>query len=134
MKSIKTIVLTFCISLIAVASIGIIGTLKVGIGKIQKFSTESVRFERMKGYDDSVKFQIQNAISILKTFYEEEQNGTLSHEQAQKEAIKIIKISATEMTVPATFGLTQQTAHSSPIQFFHRTKVKTEKILKTKTA
>lgn len=91
MKSIKTIVLTFCISLIAVASIGIIGTLKVGIGKIQKFSTESVRFERMKGYDDSVKFQIQNAISILKTFYEEEQNGTLSHEQAQKEAIKIIK-------------------------------------------
>lgn len=91
MKSIKTIVLTFCISLIAVANIGIIGTLKVGIGKIQKFSTESVRFERMKGYDDSVKFQIQNAISILKTFYEEEQNGTLSHEQAQKEAIKIIK-------------------------------------------
>ena len=91
MKSIKTIVLTFCIPLIAVASIGIIGTLKVGIGKIQKFSTESVRFERMKGYDDSVKFQIQNAISILKTFYEEEQNGTLSHEQAQKEAIKIIK-------------------------------------------
>ena len=91
MKSIKTIVLTFCISLIAVASIGIIGTLKVGIGKIQKFSTERVRFERMKGYDDSVKFQIQNAISILKTFYEEEQNGTLSHEQAQKEAIKIIK-------------------------------------------
>ena len=91
MKSIKTIVLTFCISLIAVASIGIIGTLKVGIGRIQKFSTESVRFERMKGYDDSVKFQIQNAISILKTFYEEEQNGTLSHEQAQKEAIKIIK-------------------------------------------
>ena len=91
MKSIKTIVLTFCISLIAVASIGIIGTLKVGIGKIQKFSTESVRFERMKGYDDSVKFQIQNAISILKTFYEEEQNGILSHEQAQKEAIKIIK-------------------------------------------
>lgn len=91
MKSIKTIVLTFCISLIAVASIGIIGTLKVGIGKIQKFSTESVRFERMKGYDDSVKFQIQNAISILKTFYEEEQNGTLSHEQAQKEAIKNYK-------------------------------------------
>ena len=91
MKSIKTIVLTFCISLIAVASIGIISTLKVGIGKIQKFSTESVRSERMKGYDDSVKFQIQNAISILKTFYEEEQNGTLSHEQAQKEAIKVIK-------------------------------------------
>lgn len=91
MKSIKTIVLTFCISLIAVASIGIISTLKVGIGKIQKFSTESVRSERMKGYDDSVKFQIQNAISILKTFYEEEQNGTLPHEQAQKEAIKVIK-------------------------------------------
>ena len=91
MKSIKTIVLTFCISLIAVASIGIISTLKVGIGKIQKFSTESVRSERMKGYDDSVKFQIQNAISILKTFYEEEKNGTLSHEQAQKEAIKVIK-------------------------------------------
>ena len=77
MKSIKTIVLTFCISLIAVASIGIISTLKIGIGKIQKFSTESVRSERMKGYDDSVKFQIQNAVSILKTFYEEEQNGTL---------------------------------------------------------
>ena len=91
MKSIKTIVLAFCISLIAVASIGIISTLKIGIGKIQKFSTESVRSERMKGYDDSVKFQIQNAVSILKTFYEEEQNGTLSHEQAQKEAIKVIK-------------------------------------------
>ncbi len=91
MKSIKPIVLAFCISLIAVASIGIISTLKIGIGKIQKFSTESVRSERMKGYDDSVKFQIQNAVSILKTFYEEEQNGTLSHEQAQKEAIKVIK-------------------------------------------
>ena len=91
MKSIKTIVLTFCISLMAVASIGIISTLKIGIGKIQKFSTESVRSERMKGYDDSVKFQIQNVISILKTFYEEEKNGTLSHEQAQKEAIEVIK-------------------------------------------
>ncbi|WP_296013198.1 cache domain-containing protein [uncultured Treponema sp.] len=91
MKSIKTIVLAFCISLMAVASIGIISTLKIGIGKIQKFSTESVRSERMKGYDDSVKFQIQNAISILKTFYEEEKNGTLSHEQAQKEAIEVIK-------------------------------------------
>lgn len=85
MKSIKTIVLAFCISLMAVASIGIISTLKIGIGKIQKFSTESVRSERMKGYDDSVKFQIQNAISILKTFYNEEQNGILSHKQAQKE-------------------------------------------------
>ena len=91
MKSIKTIVLAFCISLMAVASIGIISTLKIGIGKIQKFSTESVRSERMKGYDDSVKFQIQNAISILKTFYNEEKNGTLSHEQAQKEAIEVIK-------------------------------------------
>ena len=91
MKSIKTIVLAFCISLITVASIGIISTLKIGIGKIQKFSTENVRLERMKGYDDSVKFQIQNAVSILSTFYMEEQNGTFSHEQAQKEAIKIIK-------------------------------------------
>lgn len=91
MKSIKTIVLTFCISLITVASIGITGTLKVGIGKIQSFSTKSVRKERMEGYDDSVKFQIQNAVSILGTFYEEEQSGVLSHEQAQKEAIKIIK-------------------------------------------
>ena len=85
----------------------------------------------MKGYDDSVKFQIQNAISILKTFYEEEKNGTLSHEQAQKEAIKVIK---NIRYGDATFGLTQLTALSSPIQFFRRTKVKIEKILKIKTA
>lgn len=41
MKSIKTIVLTFCISLIAVASIGIIGTLKLELEKFKSLAQKA---------------------------------------------------------------------------------------------
>lgn len=91
MKSIRSIILTFCIALIAVVSLGVFISLKSGLGKIQRYSMESVRTERMKGYDDSVKFQIQNVASLLNSFYAKEQAGTMTRRQAQDEAIRLIK-------------------------------------------
>lgn len=91
MKSIKTIVLGFCILLIALTSFCILTTLNFGFGKIQKFSMESIRTERMKGYDESVKFQIQNAISILNEIYSEQESGILTEEEAQQRAKTLIK-------------------------------------------
>ena len=91
MKSIKTIILTFCISLIAVICAVILISLKSGLGRIQRYSIENVRVQRMKGYDDSVKFQIQNVITLLNSVYSEEQSGRLTRKQAQAQAIKLIK-------------------------------------------
>lgn len=45
----------------------------------------------MKGYDDSVKFQIQSVISLLNSLYEQEQAGILTKKEAQDTAINIIK-------------------------------------------
>ena len=91
MKSIKTIILTFCISLIAVICAVILISLKSGLGRIQRYSIENVRVQRMKGYDDSVKFQIQNVITLLNSVYSEEQSGRMTRKQAQAQAIKLIK-------------------------------------------
>lgn len=91
MKSIKTIVLGFCILLIALTSFCILMTLNFGFGKIQKFSMESIRAERMKGYDESVKFQVQNVISILNEIYSEQKSELLTEKEAQQGAKSLIK-------------------------------------------
>ncbi len=91
MKSIKTIVLGFCILLIALTSLSILTTINLGFGRIQKFSTETIREERMKGYDESVKFQIQNVVSLLKEIYSEQISGVISENEAQQKAKTLIK-------------------------------------------
>ena len=91
MKSIKGMMLVFSISLVLVIILGVFGSLNVGIKKISNYSMQNIKAERMKGYDDSVKFQIQSVISLLNSLYEQEQAGILTKKEAQDTAINIIK-------------------------------------------
>lgn len=45
----------------------------------------------MKGYDESVKFQIQNIVSLLKEIYSEQISGVISENEAQQKAKTLIK-------------------------------------------
>lgn len=91
MKSIKGMMLVFSISLVLLIILGVFGSLNVGIKKISNYSMQNIKAERMKGYDDSVKFQIQSVISLLNSLYEQEQAGILTKKEAQDTAINIIK-------------------------------------------
>ena len=91
MKSIKSTMIIYSVVLVLVmyAASALINTLSMGV--IRTFSTQRITEQRMVGYDDAVKFQVQNVIELLNTIYKEEQNGTLTREQAQAQAIKLIK-------------------------------------------
>lgn len=91
MKSIKGMMSVFSISLVLLIILGVFGSLNVGIKKISNYSMQNIKAERMKGYDDSVKFQIQSVISLLNSLYEQEQAGILTKKEAQDTAINIIK-------------------------------------------
>ena len=91
MKSIKGMMLVFSISLVLLIILGVFGSLNVGIKKISNYSMQNIKAERMKGYDDSIKFQIQSVISLLNSLYEQEQAGILTKKEAQDTAINIIK-------------------------------------------
>ncbi|MCQ2594375.1 MAG: cache domain-containing protein [Treponemataceae bacterium] len=91
MKSIKSTMIIYSIVLVLVmyAASALINTLSMGV--IRTFSTQRITEQRMVGYDDAVKFQVQNVIELLNTIYKEEQNGSLTREEAQAQAIKLVK-------------------------------------------
>lgn len=91
MKKIKTIMLFFCIVLVLIVDLSIVTVTFTNLNIFRDFSLNTVKSARMQGYDDSVKFQIQNVISLLNTIYDEEKSGALTREQAQAEAITLIK-------------------------------------------
>ncbi len=91
MKSIKSTMIIYSIVLVLVMYLASAAINTLSMGVIRKFSEQHITEQRMVGYDDAVKFQVQNVIELLNTIYKEEQNGTLTREQAQAQAIKLVK-------------------------------------------
>ncbi|HAH61541.1 MAG TPA: methyl-accepting chemotaxis protein, partial [Treponema sp.] len=91
MKSIRQIMLAYSTALVIVLMAGIGLVVYLNIGSIQKFSVSSIRTERMTGYDESVRFQVQNVITLLDSLYERETAGELTEEQAQTQAKRLVK-------------------------------------------
>ncbi len=91
MKSIKGMMLIFSVSLVFTIILGVFISVKIGVTKIRDYSMDHIESERMKGYDDSVKFQIQNVYSLLSSLHSQEQKGIISRQQAQESAISLIK-------------------------------------------
>lgn len=83
--------LAYSTALVIVLMAGIGLVVYLNIGSIQKFSVSSIRTERMTGYDESVRFQVQNVITLLDSLYERETAGELTEEQAQTQAKRLVK-------------------------------------------
>lgn len=91
MKSVKLSMVLSNILLVCVVSI-VIGA--VSLFEIQSQSTEQMQnYESAvrQGYDDSVKYQVENAISLLNGIYERQQAGEFTEEEAKEEAKRLIK-------------------------------------------
>jgi methyl-accepting chemotaxis protein len=71
------------------AGIGIV--VHLNIAGIQKYCVSSIRTQRMTGYDDSVRFQVQNVVSLLDSVYARETSGELTEAQAQTQAETLVK-------------------------------------------
>src|SRR5574344_1919302 len=91
MKTIKQIMMLYSALLVIFLILSIGVTIQFQLGGMQKVCMEEVREQRMKGYDDSVRYQVQNVITLLNEIYSREQSGELTETQAQEEAKKIVK-------------------------------------------
>ncbi|NLL78312.1 MAG: methyl-accepting chemotaxis protein [Clostridiales bacterium] len=91
MKSVKlSMVLTNIIMVCIVAvSIGAVALAEMGTQNKEELSNyeEAVR----QGYDDSIKYQVQNVISLLDGIYARQQAGELTEEEAKAEAKQLVK-------------------------------------------
>ena len=91
MKTIKQIMMLYSALLVIFLILSIGVTIQYQLGGMQKVCMDEVREQRMKGYDDSVRYQVQNVITLLNEIYSREQSGELTETQAQAEAKKIVK-------------------------------------------
>src|SRR5574344_713545 len=91
MKTIKQIMMLYSALLVIFLILSIGVTIQYQLGGMQRVLFRSVREQRMKGYDDSVRYQVQNVITLLNEIYSREQSGELTETQAQAEAKKIVK-------------------------------------------
>ncbi|MEL3907216.1 MAG: cache domain-containing protein [Treponema sp.] len=91
MKSIKTmlIILTMSLLMIVCTVMGVI--LFINMRDYYHTALDSIYRASMKGYDETVRYQVQNALSLLDSVYQQQKAGTLTQEQAQQKAIRLIK-------------------------------------------
>jgi len=83
--------LAYSAGLVIILMAGIGFVVHFNISNIQKYCTSIIREQRMKGYDDSVRFQVQNVITLLNSLYVRESTGELTEAQAQTLAKQLVK-------------------------------------------
>lgn len=91
MKSIRTIMIVYSVAIVFLVAIFLDTILMVSMKNMQDNSAISITNSRMKGYDDSVKYQVQNVITLLNTIYKQQTDGLLTEKQAKAQAINLIK-------------------------------------------
>ncbi len=91
MKSVKIILilLNVFIVLISVSGIGI--TARVELERQIETSLTEYKDTLYEGYDNTVKYQVQNIIALLQGIYHRQTTGEITEEDAKKEAISYIK-------------------------------------------
>lgn len=91
MKTIRQTMLVYSAALVIFLIISIGFTIQFQLGGMQKKCMSNVTEQRMIGYDDSVRFQVQNVITLLNALYTREQNGELTEAEAKEDAKKLVK-------------------------------------------
>jgi methyl-accepting chemotaxis protein len=91
MKSIRHIMLAYSAALVLLLMTGVSLMVHLNIINIQKYCIKSVRTQRMTGYDDSIRFQVQNVVTLLNELYEQETSGELTEKEAQSQAKQLVK-------------------------------------------
>lgn len=91
MKSVRRLLLTVNIILVVTVAAAIGGTARNAMKKQIRTSLDMYRETLYKGYDDAVKYQVQNVITLLEGIYGRHQAGELTEEAAKKEAIACVK-------------------------------------------
>ena len=91
MKSIRHIMLAYSAALVLLLMTGVSLMVHLNIINIQKYCIKSVRTQRMTGYDDSIRFQVQNVVNLLNELYGQETAGELTEKEAQTQAKRLVK-------------------------------------------
>ncbi len=91
MKKIKNLIMLLNVVMICVVILAIAGCALVSISKQNKSAAQDYESSLMTGYDNSVKYQVQNVITLLDGIYAKYNNGEMSEDEAQKMAIDLVK-------------------------------------------
>lgn len=91
MKSIKFTMLIYSVALVVLLTLGIGLPVQLSVKDFEDTSVTEINKQRMKGYDDSVRYQVQNVITLLNAVYAKEQSGELTTQQAQTQAMNLVK-------------------------------------------
>jgi methyl-accepting chemotaxis protein len=91
MKSIRHIMVAYSAALVIGLMSGIILVVHLNMGSIQKSCISSIRSQRITGYDESVRFQVQNVTALLGSLYARQTAGELTEAQAQAEAKRLVR-------------------------------------------
>lgn len=91
MRSVKALLIWVNIIIVTVA-ISVIGlTARDRMQNQIRTSLEAYKMALYNGYDDVVKYQVQNVISFLQGIYERQLSGEWTEEEAKQEAIACVK-------------------------------------------
>jgi len=91
MRSIKAVLIIMTLILLTSVCAGIGTILFISMKDYCNTVLDHIYNTSMKGYDETVRYQVQNVISLLEVFYDKQQKGLLTEEQAQQQAIHLIK-------------------------------------------
>lgn len=91
MKSIRTILIIYTSILVISLSAVIDIVFLFNMQQMKQSGTKSITESRMTGYDDAVRYQVQNVITLLTALHDRETSGELTESQAQKEAVRLVK-------------------------------------------
>lgn len=91
MKSVKVIliIVNLAMVLMAAGSIGIAARFQ--LNRQTESSLKAYKEVMYDGYDDVIRSQVQNVITLLQGIYERQQAGELTEEEAKKEGISYVK-------------------------------------------
>lgn len=91
MKSVKFILLCVNVAIVAIVAAVIGFSAHYSEDKQVDTSLEVYHDTLYEGYDNAVKYQVQNVITLLEGIYARQEAGELTEEEAKKEAITYVK-------------------------------------------
>ncbi len=91
MKKLKNILMFLNIGMVCIVILAIAGCAMASVYQQNKTAVEDYKQSLNEGYDNSIKYQIENVLTLLDGIYEREKSGELTEEDAKKLAIDLIK-------------------------------------------
>ena len=91
MKSVKTSLMTLCISLVLVVSIVIGAVAIISIESTTTLAMTNYSNAMNEGYNSEIKSQVQSVITVLQTEYDKYKAGELTLAEAKAEACEIVR-------------------------------------------